>query len=136
LKASAQPINAPCHYKVKFPARGCPAEGIERGPRVSALCSADTMIAIGFREFIVRMTAAGLCDGDSCDFPLTQNEVGDALGLSTVHINRTVKKLHRDGLITVHAHLLTINNWTGLKEAADFDATYLELVRPTVLRQQ
>jgi CRP-like cAMP-binding protein len=86
-------------------------------------------------EFFARMTAAGLCEGGTCDFPLTQAELGDALGLSLVHINRTIKKLHHDGLITARPHLLTIHDWTGLKDAADFDSAYLELVGPVVLRK-
>jgi CRP-like cAMP-binding protein len=53
-------------------------------------------------EFIARMKVAGLSDGETVNFPLTQTELGDALGLSTVHINRTVKKLHQHGLVTWH----------------------------------
>jgi len=61
--------------------------------------------------------------------------LGDALGLSTVHINRTIKQLDRDGLLTVHANLLTVRDWPRLQEVADFDPAYLELVEPTVPHQ-
>jgi CRP-like cAMP-binding protein len=86
-------------------------------------------------EFFARMTAAGLSRGMTCDFPLTQGELGDALGLSTVHINRTIKQLDRDGLLLVRANLLTIYDWPRLQVVADFDPAYLELVEPTVARQ-
>jgi CRP-like cAMP-binding protein len=85
-------------------------------------------------EYFARMTAAGLGRGMTCDFPFTQQELGDALGLSTVHINRTIKTLERDGLLTVRANLLTIHDWPRLREVADFDPAYLELLEPTVPR--
>jgi CRP-like cAMP-binding protein len=78
-------------------------------------------------EFVARTKAAGISDGKTCDFPLTQTELGDALGLSTVHVNRTLKKLHHDGLISWHLHSLTIHDSERLKEVADFDDNYLEL---------
>ena len=98
--------------------------------------SAYARVAHLMCEFFARMTAAGLSRGMTCDFPLTQLELGDALGLSTVHINRTIKQLDRDGLLTVHANSLTICDWPRLQEVADFDPAYLELVEPTVPRQQ
>jgi DNA-binding transcriptional regulator LsrR (DeoR family) len=75
------------------------------------------------------MKAAGRSDGETFDFPLTQTELGDALGLSTVHVNRTLKKLHQNGLVSWHLHVLTIHDWDRLKEIADFDDAYLELRR-------
>jgi CRP-like cAMP-binding protein len=80
-------------------------------------------------EFVARMKAAGRSDGETFDFPLTQTELGDALGLSTVHVNRTLKKLHQNGLVSWHLHVLTIHDWDRLKEIADFDDAYLELRR-------
>jgi hypothetical protein len=68
-------------------------------------------------------------------FPFTQLDFGDALGLSTVHLNRTIKQLDRDGLLAVRAHSLTIHDWPRLQEVADFDPAYLELVEPTVPRR-
>ncbi len=83
-------------------------------------------------EFVARMKAAGMSDGETCEFRLTQTELGDALGLSTVHVNRTLKKLYQDGLVTWHAHSLTIHDWARLTEVADFDDAYLELRTPGV----
>jgi CRP-like cAMP-binding protein len=80
-------------------------------------------------EFVTRMSAIGLSDGISCEFPMTQTELGDAAGLSLVHVNRTLRELRRRGLATVDTNLITIHDWTGLMEVADFDPTYLHLPR-------
>jgi CRP-like cAMP-binding protein len=81
-------------------------------------------------EFVARMRSAGMSDGQTCDVPLTQSELGDALGLSTVHVNRTLKKLHQDGIVTWGSSSLVIHNTELLIEVADFDETYLELLNP------
>jgi DNA-binding transcriptional regulator LsrR (DeoR family) len=57
--------------------------------------------------------------------PITQAEIGDALGLSTVHVNRTLQELRRDGLITTRNGILVVGSWEGLQEAGQFDPTYL-----------
>ncbi len=80
-------------------------------------------------EFVTRMQAIGLSDGVTCDFPMTQTELGDAAGLSTVHINRTLKNLRRPGLVTWGVHSVTIHDWAGLARVAQFDPAYLQLPR-------
>ena len=80
-------------------------------------------------ELVVRMRAVGLTRDLECDFPITQAEVGDALGLSTVHINRTLQELRGAGLIKLHAGVLTVLNWRDLKRVGDFDPTYLHLTQ-------
>jgi DNA-binding transcriptional regulator YhcF (GntR family) len=72
----------------------------------------------------------GLVRDRTCDLPMTQGELGDALGISTVHVNRTLQDLRSAGLITLRGGSLEVLDWDGLKRAADFDATYLHLVRP------
>jgi hypothetical protein len=59
--------------------------------------------------------------------PLTQAEIGDSLGLSNVHVNRSLQELRGDSLITLRGHLLTVQDWKGLKKAGEFDPTYLHL---------
>jgi hypothetical protein len=61
------------------------------------------------------------------DMPFLRVEIGDSLGLSTVHVNRSLQELRGDGLITLRDHLLTIQDWKGLKTAGEFDRTYLHL---------
>jgi CRP-like cAMP-binding protein len=51
-------------------------------------------------EVYVRLRAVGLANGQSYLMPVTQAELGDATGMSTVHVNRTLQELRRDGLIS------------------------------------
>ncbi len=78
-------------------------------------------------EMLVRMRAVGLVEDHACDLPITQAEFGDALGLSTVHVNRVFQALRADGLIETKGTRLTIPDWEKLKEAGEFDPTYLHL---------
>ena len=48
----------------------------------------------------MRLKAVGLVNGQAFEMPVTQAEIGDATGLSTVHVNRTLQELRGDGLIT------------------------------------
>jgi CRP-like cAMP-binding protein len=83
-----------------------------------------------FCELLVRLKAVGLVTDDTIDLPVTQAELADALGITTVHVNRTLKDLRRDGLITQRGARLTVNNWDALVSAGDFDPTYLHLRDP------
>jgi CRP-like cAMP-binding protein len=89
--------------------------------------SAEARLAHMICEFVTRMQAAGLSDGITCDFPMTQTELGDACGLSTVHVNRTLRDLRERGLVTGGMHSITIHNWDGLMKVAQFDPAYLQL---------
>jgi CRP-like cAMP-binding protein len=89
--------------------------------------SAYARIAHVLCELMLRMSAVGLAEDGTCDLPLTQNEFADALGLSTVHVNRTLQELRADGLIRLHSGSLTILDWDELRAVGGFDATYLHL---------
>ncbi len=78
-------------------------------------------------EVFTRLRAIGRTEGNSCKLPLTQAEIGDALGLSTVHVNRTLQELRGEGLIEFQGGRLRILDWLQLKETAQFDPTYLQL---------
>jgi hypothetical protein len=56
--------------------------------------------------------------------------MGDALGLSTVHVNRSLMDLRREGLITLEKHTLTILKWDELQQYAEFDPLYLHMEPP------
>jgi DNA-binding transcriptional regulator LsrR (DeoR family) len=71
------------------------------------------------------MQRVGLANGNSCDLPLTQTDIGDAMGLSTVHVNRTLHQLRAEGLIELRSNVLVIRDWAGLETAAEFDQSYL-----------
>jgi CRP-like cAMP-binding protein len=89
--------------------------------------SAYTRIAHVLCEVFVRLRAVGLANEHECELPVTQAELGDALGLSTVHVNRSLQELRGHGLIQLRGGSLTILNWEGLKKAGEFDVTYLHL---------
>jgi CRP-like cAMP-binding protein len=89
--------------------------------------SAETRIAHVLCEILVRMKAVGLADGHGCELPVTQTELADALGLSTVHVNRSLQSLRGKGLIRLSGSQLTVEDWDGLKENGEFDPTYLHL---------
>ena len=88
---------------------------------------AHSRIAHLLCEWAIRMKAVGLAEDHTCELPITQAELGDALGLSTVHVNRTLQDLRAAGLITLNGKLLTVLDCEGLKEVGDFDPTYLHL---------
>jgi CRP-like cAMP-binding protein len=79
-----------------------------------------------FCEMFERLRAVGLVDDQkTCPLPFTQTELGDALGLSTVHVNRTLQELRGSGLVAFAKGSLTVKDWGGLAELGDFDSTYL-----------
>ena len=78
-------------------------------------------------ELATRMEAAGLAEGPDYPLPLTQLDLADALGLTPVHLNRTLQWLRAEGLIELARGRLTIPSWPELADAADFDPGYLHL---------
>jgi Crp-like helix-turn-helix domain len=78
-------------------------------------------------EMLVRCKAVGLGADHSYPLPITQTELGDALGLSLVHVNRTLQEIRAGELITFQAKTVTIDDREGLKRAAEFDPRCLHL---------
>lgn len=78
-------------------------------------------------ELFLRLRTVKMTNGVSCDFPLTQNDLADATGLTAVHVNRTLQELRRDGLIELERRRLTIPDLQRLMDAAMFNANYLHL---------
>ena len=78
-------------------------------------------------ELYVRLEMVGLVRGNSFDFPLTQADIADMIGLSLVHTNRTIQEI-RSGLIIWERKVLTIIDQQRLRDFAEFDPTYLNLV--------
>lgn len=76
-------------------------------------------------ELVVRLENIGDGDNGRFDFPITQEQLADATGLTAVHTNRTLQSLRRDGLIQLTSRSLTILDWQGLREVGDFDELYL-----------
>lgn len=80
-------------------------------------------------ELYYRLKIVGLTNSDGCDFPVTQHDLGDATGLTAVHVNRTIKELRTDGLISLQGKRLTILDLPGLRNAGLFTDNYLHLDR-------
>jgi len=84
-------------------------------------------IAHLFCELLYRFRAVGLNQGNSCTLPLTQVELAETLGLSPVHVNRTLQELRRQKLITLEGGTLTIQDLEALKDVSFFNPDYLHL---------
>ena len=76
-------------------------------------------------ELAIRLKKIGDGREWTFEFPLTQEQLADATGLTPVHTNRTLQALRKDGLIQLTARSLTILDWKGLQEVGDFDELYL-----------
>lgn len=77
-------------------------------------------------ELYARADAVGLTSDGSCEIPLTQEMIGDALGLTPVHVNRMLQKLRAEGLIELHDHELKILDAANLEMVAEFEPSYLQ----------
>jgi len=78
-------------------------------------------------ELFERLKVVGLVDGNSFVFPVTQMDLADATGLSTVHLNRTLQELRASGLITLRDRILTIHDFETLRNTAMFNPNYLHI---------
>jgi CRP-like cAMP-binding protein len=117
-----------------------------RRPNVAEIFWRDTLIdAAMFREWIVnvgqrpaparlahvmaelreRLKVIGRADGNSFEMPLTQEQVGDALGITAVHANRVIRQLREDGIVDLHRGRVAVLNEAKFQELADFDHRYL-----------
>ena len=111
-----------------------------RHEQVTAAINREWLLNVGQRsayeriahlicELFARLRAAGLAYGDSCDFPLTQTDLAEAIGLTPVHVNRTLQQLRRDGLIELGGRKLTVPDPERLRSVASFNPNYLHLDR-------
>lgn len=78
-------------------------------------------------EFAIRMQAQGLASVDGYELPITQEQLADALGLTAVHVNRTLKSLEASGLILRNKRSIRFPSWERMREVADFNQRYLHL---------
>jgi CRP-like cAMP-binding protein len=86
-----------------------------------------------FCELFHRLRAVGLGDNWACTLPVSQIDIGDAMGLSYVHVNRTLQELRHRDLISLQSKELRINDLKGLELLGLFDPRYLRIettVRP------
>jgi CRP-like cAMP-binding protein len=76
-------------------------------------------------EFGLRLQDAGLAALCRYELPMSQEELADALGLTAVHVNRTLKALDREGLTDRKVRSVFIRDWERLARAGDFSTDYL-----------
>lgn len=115
-------------------------------PAVAELLWRDTLIdASVFREWIVnvgqrpaperlahmivelreRLRVIGRVANNTFEMPMTQEQLGEALGVTAVHANRIIKQLRDDGVLDFHRGTVTVTDEARLQELADFDRRYL-----------
>lgn len=107
---------------------------------LDAAIQRETILSIGRRsavarvahlicELNLRLKSVHLSDGKRFMLPMTQLDVADATGLTSVHVNRMLKQLRDEGLMTFRSGEVVIQDWEALKLAAEFDPAYLHLER-------
>lgn len=87
--------------------------------------TALTRVAHLLCEMGVRMRCAGIGDGEIFPFSGTQAQIGEATGLTSVHVNRTFQALRETGAIELSRGSARVIDWALLKEIGDFDESYL-----------
>jgi CRP-like cAMP-binding protein len=85
-------------------------------------------------EMHTRLRAVGCASDNSFEIPLSQESIGDAVGLSAPHVNRMLSELKSEGLIVMDGHQIRILDRAALQITAEFDPSYL--VRTSVLRHR
>jgi CRP-like cAMP-binding protein len=117
-----------------------------RSPSVAEMFWRDTLIdSAMFREWIVnvgqrpaparlahvmielreRLRIIGRVDGGNFEMPLTQEQIGEALGITAVHANRVIKQLRQEGIVELNRGRVTVLDERRFQELADFDGRYL-----------
>ncbi len=81
-------------------------------------------------ELESRLALVGMASRESFDCPLTQYHLADALGLSAVHVNRVLRQLRENGLVTFRDGRVTFGDHDRLMELAEFDPAYLDQSGP------
>jgi CRP-like cAMP-binding protein len=78
-------------------------------------------------EMTLRLEAVGLAVDGGFQFPVTQADIADTLGLSNVHVNRVLQDLRRDELVSWRRFTVQVLQWDALRDLALFDPNYLHL---------
>jgi CRP-like cAMP-binding protein len=89
--------------------------------------SGSSRLAHFFLEIYTRLKSIGHTDGNSFRLPLTQVQLGEAIGMSAVHVNRILQTLRRSGLLEFEGGIVWILDEERLKQTGEFDPLYLHL---------
>lgn len=82
------------------------------------------------------MRQVGLVHANKFDLPLTQEQLGDTVGLTKVHVNRVLQRMRRESLISLSGKTLVIHDIERLGQIGEFDSTYLHLERRPSISSQ
>lgn len=80
-----------------------------------------------FCEQYYRAKEGGLAKRNSCSMPLTQNEIGQALGISGISVHRALRRLRRARIVDFSKEVLTVHDWQRLVQVSGFDPLYLHI---------
>jgi len=80
-----------------------------------------------FCELATRLNAQDLIETTELELPMSQEQLADATGLTSVHVNRTLMALQQEGLITRSKRTVTFPDWQQLQAVAGFNDLYLHL---------
>ncbi len=94
---------------------------------------ADKRLAHFLLELLSRLTLVGMADRSGYACPLTQYHLADALGLTSIHVNRTLRKLREAGLVNMREGRVEIMDLDGLVKLAEFDPAYLDQTGPLLM---
>jgi CRP-like cAMP-binding protein len=86
-----------------------------------------------FCELYYRARSTGLGKAGSVHLPLHQGQLGDALGMSLVTVNRTLQELRRTTAMEFRNGTLTVHDWKRLADTGEFDPAYLQMAAPSQL---
>ncbi|MES2988108.1 MAG: Crp/Fnr family transcriptional regulator [Pseudomonadota bacterium] len=89
--------------------------------------AARTRLAHLLCEFQARLHAVARSEDMEYELPMTQEQLGDTMGLTPVHVNRVLKLLEQDGLVARNKRQIKVLDWDRLRAAADFNDRYLHL---------
>jgi CRP-like cAMP-binding protein len=130
-------------------------EIIERRPRIGIALWKETIVDAAIaREWVAnvgrrtphqriahllcemgrRLEAAGRAEDGKFEWPVTQADVAEAMGLSTVHVSRVYQQLRKDGLLVTEDGVVHVLDWHRLEEVGEFTPDYLFL--PSSTRQE
>jgi CRP-like cAMP-binding protein len=90
-----------------------------------------TRLAHLFCEMAIRCEKAGQGDRKSFALQITQADLGDATGLTGVHVNRTLRELRERSIVTARVGRVTIHDWEHLVRVGEFDDTFMLLNGPS-----
>lgn len=102
-------------------------EGAVHRERMAAMCrSTKSSIAHLLCELSVRLSVAGKASQHRFFLPLTQIDLADALGISVVHLNRILRLMREDRVVSWVQRSIVISNWDLLRTIAEFNSDYLQ----------